>query len=87
MTPAAQNKLLKTLEEPPANVHILMGATSEYGLLPTVLSRVRRLEIHPFPDRVLLSAMEGEFPRPRAAERSRVERGRYARQGGNALRR
>lgn len=62
MTPAAQNKLLKTLEEPPANVHILMGATSEYGLLPTVLSRVRRLEIHPFPDRVLLSAMEGEFP-------------------------
>ena len=33
MTPAAQNKLLKTLEEPPANVHILMGAVSELSLI------------------------------------------------------
>ena len=62
MTPAAQNKLLKTLEEPPANVHILMGAVSEYGLLPTVKSRVRKLEIPAFPDEALLSAMEGDFP-------------------------
>lgn len=62
MTPAAQNKLLKTLEEPPSNVHILLGATSEYGLLPTVLSRVRRLEIHSFSDQTLLSAMEKDFP-------------------------
>lgn len=87
MTPAAQNKLLKTLEEPPANVHILMGAVSEYGLLPTVKSRVRRLEIPAFPDEALLSAMEGDFPDPGKADGRRSERGRHARQGGDAVRR
>ena len=40
MTPAAQNKLLKTLEEPPAGVCILIGAINASGLLSTVLSRV-----------------------------------------------
>jgi DNA polymerase III delta prime subunit len=35
----AQNALLKTLEEPPEEALILMGATSVDNLLPTVLSR------------------------------------------------
>lgn len=48
MTVQAQNKLLKTLEEPPANTYILMGATSTYSLLPTVLSRSKHLDIPPF---------------------------------------
>lgn len=48
MPAAAQNKLLKTLEEPPKNVVILMGATNAYALLPTVRSRVKTLEIPPF---------------------------------------
>lgn len=47
-TPAAQNKLLKLLEEPPKGVVFLLGASTSYPVLPTVLSRVKRLEIPPF---------------------------------------
>ena len=43
-----QNKLLKLLEEPPENVVFLLGATTVFPLLPTVLSRVKKLEIQPF---------------------------------------
>lgn len=38
MTPAAQNALLKTLEEPPEGVHFLLSGT-ESGLLATIRSR------------------------------------------------
>lgn len=47
-TAAAQNKLLKLLEEPPTGVIFLLGATTAYPVLPTVLSRVKKLEIQPF---------------------------------------
>ncbi len=43
-----QNKLLKLLEEPPKGVIFLLGATSVFPILPTVLSRTKRLEIVPF---------------------------------------
>ena len=60
MNPQSQNKLLKTLEEPPKNVIILIGATSEYGLLPTVLSRVKRLSIRDFSESELLEYFNDE---------------------------
>lgn len=60
MNAGAQNKLLKTLEEPPANVHIILGATSEYSLLPTIRSRVKRLEITPFSNDVIINALSSE---------------------------
>lgn len=43
-----QNKLLKLLEEPPQGVVFLLGATSVFPVLPTVLSRTEKLEIQPF---------------------------------------
>ncbi len=43
-----QNKLLKLLEEPPKGVVFLLGATTVFPVLPTVLSRVKKLEIQPF---------------------------------------
>ena len=46
-TPAAQNKLLKTLEDPPKGVGILIGALRESGLLSTVLSRVKKIDVPP----------------------------------------
>jgi DNA polymerase-3 subunit delta' len=55
MTVQAQNKLLKTLEEPPENTFIIMGTTSVYPLLSTVLSRVKRLDIPAFSDGELKS--------------------------------
>jgi DNA polymerase-3 subunit delta' len=60
MNAVSQNKLLKTLEEPPKNVHILIGATGEYSLLSTVKSRVRKLEIPPFSANALFNALKDE---------------------------
>lgn len=54
----AQNKLLKTLEEPPKGVHIIMGATNEHALLPTIKSRVKKLEIPTFSKEVLFEALK-----------------------------
>lgn len=62
MNAAAQNKLLKTLEEPPENVHILIGATSEFPLLSTVKSRVKKLEIPPYASERLFSALKEDCP-------------------------
>ena len=39
MRAEGQNALLKTLEEPPAHVHIILTATSLSAVLPTVVSR------------------------------------------------
>lgn len=47
-TAPAQNKLLKLLEEPPQGVKFMLGATKSHAVLPTVLSRVSKLEIPPF---------------------------------------
>lgn len=62
MSAVVQNKLLKTLEEPPANVHILIGTTSEYPLLQTVKSRVKKLEINGFSDEALREALKYDCP-------------------------
>ncbi|MBO7149637.1 MAG: hypothetical protein J6V71_01965 [Clostridia bacterium] len=58
MNLSAQNKLLKTLEEPPRNVHIILGATNEFSLLPTIKSRVKKLEIPAFDSATLIDALK-----------------------------
>ena len=60
MNASAQNKLLKTLEEPPKNVHILLGATSEFPLLSTIKSRVRKLEIPAFDNQTVIDALKND---------------------------
>ena len=50
MNPAAGNALLKTLEEPPANVLMLLVSHQPSRLVPTVLSRCRKLTF-PLPER------------------------------------
>ena len=45
----AANSLLKTLEEPPPYVQLLLLASNERLLLPTVLSRCHKLELRPVP--------------------------------------
>ncbi len=62
MTAEAQNKILKTLEEPPKNVCILIGAASDNTLLPTVKSRVKRLDIPPFSDGEIRRTLEKDYP-------------------------
>lgn len=50
MNPAAANALLKTLEEPPARVLLLLVSHQIGRLLPTVLSRCRKVAV-PLPPR------------------------------------
>ncbi|MDR2634558.1 MAG: hypothetical protein LBC13_01100 [Clostridiales bacterium] len=56
---AAQNKLLKTLEEPPADISFILGAASESKLLSTLKSRVRKLYLDLFPEELLTEALAG----------------------------
>ena len=45
----AANSLLKTLEEPPPNVLIILLTARESALLPTIASRCQRVELRPLP--------------------------------------
>ena len=49
MSEDAANALLKTLEEPPPQVLLALLASNEEALLPTILSRCRRVELRPMP--------------------------------------
>lgn len=53
MTVQAQNALLKTLEEPPAYVVILLLTTRADSFLPTILSRCITLKLKPLYDDVI----------------------------------
>ncbi len=53
MNPAAQNCLLKTLEEPVPGVVFLLIAEAPEQLLPTIISRCRGLKLHPWDDAVV----------------------------------
>ena len=69
MLPPAQNKLLKVLEEPPANVHFLLGATAEFPVLTTVKSRSKRLELLSFAEEDIEKYIRAHYPlRPDAKE-------------------
>ncbi len=53
LSAAACNALLKTLEEPPPNVHFILATTEPYKLLDTIRSRSQRFDFHPVPAEVL----------------------------------
>lgn len=53
----ASNSLLKTLEEPPPNVLLILLAVKESLLLPTVLSRCQRVGLYPVPASVIEQAL------------------------------
>ncbi len=53
MSTICQNKLLKILEEPPQNVHFILGCTNEENVLQTVKSRSTKIQVQPFKDDVV----------------------------------
>jgi DNA polymerase-3 subunit delta' len=55
--PNASNALLKTLEEPPARVILLLTASDVESLLPTIASRCEVIRLQPVP----LPLLEGEL--------------------------
>lgn len=63
-----QNKLLKTLEEPPEGVYFLLGATTLAPVLDTVKSRVKTLTVPPFTENEIYAALERKGTNPLNAE-------------------
>ena len=60
---AAQNKLLKTLEEPQKTVTIFLGVSRESAMLDTVKSRTKKITLDRFSQEEISSALKEEgFP-------------------------
>lgn len=74
----AQTALLKTLEEPPAGVTILLCADDEDRLMPTVRSRCARIRLGPVPVRDIEAILgdSGVAEPPVAARLARLAGGR-----------
>ncbi len=64
MNDAAQNALLKTLEEPPEYVVIILLATSEEALLPTIRSRCILLNSRPLPKETVSRFLQKKYTMP-----------------------
>jgi DNA polymerase-3 subunit delta' len=60
MRDESQNALLKTLEEPPEFVHLILLSSDGEGLLETVASRCQSIEFAPLPAAVLEEALASE---------------------------
>jgi DNA polymerase-3 subunit delta' len=78
LTDDAQTALLKTLEEPPAGVTIVLCADDEERLMPTVRSRCTRIRLGPVAIReieAILASME-VAEAPLAARLARIASGR-----------
>ena len=77
MSEEAANALLKTLEEPPPQVLILLLTANEEALLPTIRSRCRRLDLRPVPKEQLAERLVAEHnAEPELAQRlARLSRG------------
>ena len=64
MNDAAQNALLKTLEEPPEYVVIILLSTSEEALLPTIRSRCILLNSRPLPKEAVSRYLSKNYSMP-----------------------
>lgn len=73
--PLVQNKLLKVLEEPPQGVYFLLGASGEFGVLPTVLSRVKKYSVEPFPDEAIARTLRRAYPYEEGIEKAAAASG------------
>ena len=63
-TPSAQNALLKTLEEAPPRVILLLTADSPDVLLPTIVSRCEVLRLRPLAPEALAAALQERWKLP-----------------------
>ena len=61
MTPAAQNALLKTLEEPPAYAVLLLLADGTSAFLPTIMSRCVTLPLRPVAEKAVEDCLMERF--------------------------
>jgi DNA polymerase-3 subunit delta' len=81
MNSAAQNALLKTLEEPPSGRILILVTANPFLLLPTVRSRCRRVRFHPLPTDVLAELLhrDSDIPEEKAQALAAMSCGSVAR--------
>jgi DNA polymerase III subunit gamma/tau len=58
LTSAAFNALLKTLEEPPAHVKFIFATTEPQKVLPTIISRCQRFDLHRIPANLIAQHLQ-----------------------------
>jgi DNA polymerase-3 subunit gamma/tau len=58
LSPAAFNALLKTLEEPPEHVKFIFATTEPQKVLPTILSRCQRFDLHRIPANLIADHLQ-----------------------------
>jgi DNA polymerase-3 subunit delta' len=76
MRDESQNALLKTLEEPPGFVHLILLSSDQEGLLETVASRCQAVDFAPLPAGVLEGQLAEEgAPAEEAAAAARLAAG------------
>jgi DNA polymerase-3 subunit delta' len=68
----AANALLKTLEEPPPRTGLLLTSAAPDRLLPTILSRVRRLNLRPLDPAAMERVLAGLLPEMPRLDRQRL---------------
>jgi DNA polymerase III subunit delta' len=80
MNDEVANRLLKTLEEPPSFVHLILLTDSLGQVIPTVVSRCQLVRFDPLPAPKIAEAMVGEgVPAERAGACARLALGNGAR--------
>jgi DNA polymerase-3 subunit delta' len=62
MRDESQNALLKTLEEPPGFVHLILLTSEPAALLETIASRCQPVDFAPLPVEAVEAALQGEVP-------------------------
>ncbi len=77
-TVSAANALLKTLEEPPSYVHLILLASDAETLLPTIVSRAQQLALRPLDRGKIQQALMERWhvPEPQAERLARLSGGR-----------
>ena len=58
LTPGAFNALLKTLEEPPPHVKFIFATTEPQKVLPTIISRCQRFDLHRIPAKLIADHLQ-----------------------------
>src|SRR5450631_4726528 len=58
LSTAAFNALLKTLEEPPAHVKFIFATTEPQKVLPTIVSRCQRFDLHRIPANLIAKHLQ-----------------------------
>ncbi|SFE71174.1 DNA polymerase-3 subunit delta' [Chitinophaga sp. CF118] len=73
------NRLLKLIEEPPANTLFLLIAENQEQILATILSRTHLIKVNPLPKEVMIEALisRNQTPPAKARQAATIAAGNY----------